>query len=245
MKTTVYLRYELLRLLRNRRFFVFALGLPIALYFLIAGPNRHVTDFDDSGISAPQYFMVSLAAFGTMSGMLAAGGRIANERASGWTRQLRISPLSAAAYFRTKLATGYVMALLTMAVLYLCGLSLGVSMTARDWLEITGLMLVALIPFAALGIVAGHLLNPDAVGPVIGGGSALLAFVGGTWFPISEHGFLHSLAQAMPSYWLVQASKVAVEAGAWGATGWLVVAAWSLALGALALQVYRRDSGRR
>jgi len=43
----------------------------------------------------------------------------------------------------------------------------------------------------------------------------------------------------------VQASKVAVEGGAWGATGWLVVAAWSLALGALALQVYRRDSGRR
>src|SRR5215208_4880175 len=99
---------------------------------------------------------------------------------------------------------------------------------------------------------AGFRMDPPAadqsalaVGPVIGGGRALLAFVGGTWFPISEHGFLHSLAQAMPSYWLVQASKVAVEGGAWGATGWLVVAAWSLALGALALQVYRRDSGRR
>ena len=245
MRMTVYLRYELLRLVRNRRFFVFALGLPVALYFLIAGPNRHVRDLGDSGVPAPLYFMVSLAAFGTMAGMLAAGGRIANERAAGWTRQLRISPLSPAAYFRTKLATGYLMALLTMGVLYLCGLSLGVSMPARDWLEVTGLMLVALIPFAALGIVAGHLLNPDAVGPVIGGGSALLAFVGGTWFPVSDHGFLHGLAQAMPSYWLVRAGKVATGGAAWGATGWLVVAAWSLALGALALQVYRRDGGRR
>jgi hypothetical protein len=34
---------------------------------------------------------------------------------------------------------------------------------------------------------------------VVGGGAALFAFVGGTWFPISHHGFLHELAQAMPS----------------------------------------------
>jgi ABC-2 type transport system permease protein len=245
MNTTIYLRYEVLRIVRNRRFFIFALGLPVVLYFLIAGPNRNVTDLGDSGISAPLYFMVSLAAFGTMTGMLTAGGRIANERAAGWTRQLRISPLSAEAYFRTKITTGYLMALATIAVLYVCGLSLGVSMPARDWLEVTGLMLVALIPFAALGIVIGHLVNPDAVGPLIGGGAALFAFVGGTWYPIPDHGFLHDLALAIPSYWLVQASHIAVGGAAWGATGWLVVAAWSLALSALALHVYRRDTGRR
>ena len=245
MIATVYLRYEALRLVRNRRFFLFALGLPVALYFLIAGPNHDVTDLANSGISAPLYFMISLAAFGTMTGMLAAGGRIANERAAGWTRQLRISPLSAGAYFRTKIATAYLMALLTMAVLYICGLSLGVSMPARDWLEVTGLMLVALIPFAALGIVMGHLLNPDAVGPVIGGGTGLLAFVGGIWFPIPDHGFLHDLALGIPSYWLVRASQIPIGGEPWGVTGWLVIAAWSLALTALALQVYRRDTGRR
>lgn len=245
MNTTVYLRYEVLRLLRNRRFFIFALGLPVALYFLIAGPNHDVTDLNDSGISAPLYFMVSLAAFGTMTGMLAAGGRIANERAAGWTRQLRISPLTPRTYFRTKLATGYLMALATMVLLYLCGVTLGVSMPAQYWLEVTGLMLVALIPFAALGIVLGHLLNPDAVGPFIGGGTALFAFVGGTWFPIPDDGFLHHLALAMPSYWLVRASQVPVGGAAWGATGWLVVAAWSIVLSALAVHVYRRDSGRR
>ena len=245
MNTTVYLQYEALRLVRNRRFFVFALGLPVALYFLIAGPNHDVTNLSDSGISAPLYFMVSLAAFGTMTAMLAAGGRIANERAAGWTRQLRISPLSPTAYFRTKIATAYLMALLTIVVLYLCGLSLGVSMPAQDWLEVTGLMLIALIPFAALGIVIGHLLNPDSVGPAIGGGTALFAFVGGTWFPIPSHGFLHDLALAVPSYWLVRASQLPVGGTAWGTTGWLVVAGWSVALTALALQVYRRDTGRR
>ena len=44
-----YTRYELLRTLRNRRFFFFSLGFPLVLYFLIAGPNRHEHDFGGTG----------------------------------------------------------------------------------------------------------------------------------------------------------------------------------------------------
>jgi len=50
-----------------------------------------------------------------------------------------------------------------------------------------GLILVSLAPFAALGIMLGHLLNVDAIGPATGGGASLLAFLGGTWFPL-KHG---------------------------------------------------------
>ena len=64
------------------------------LYFLIAGPNRNQSDFINTGLSAPLYYMVGLAAFGTMSAMLSSGTRIAGERESGWNRQLRITPLS-------------------------------------------------------------------------------------------------------------------------------------------------------
>jgi ABC-2 type transport system permease protein len=244
MNPAVYLRYELLRTVRNRRFFILALVFPVILYFLIAGPNRNEHDLSGTGISAPLYFMVSMASFGTMTAMLSSGARIANERQSGWTRQLRISPLSPRAYFRTKVATAYMMALLTILVLYCCGLSLGVSMPAKTWLEMTGLMLVALIPFAALGIAIGHVINPDSAGPVIGGGTALLAFLSGVWFPIGDTGFVHDVAHVVPSYWLVQASHVAVGGKAWGAQGWLVVAGWTVVLTVIAVQVYRRDTGR-
>jgi ABC-2 type transport system permease protein len=244
MNTTLYLRYELLRTVRNRRFFIFALVFPVVLYFLIAGPNRNENDLAGTGVSAPLYFMISLASFGTMTAMLSSGGRIATERNTGWTRQLRISPLSPRAYFRTKVATAYMMALLTILVLYACGASLGVSMPAGTWLEVTGLMLVALIPFAALGIFIGHLMNPDAIGPVIGGGTALLAFVSGTWFPIPDHGFLHDVAVGVPSYWLVQASHIAVGGHSWGLAGWGVIAGWTVVLTVLTIRVYRRDSGR-
>jgi ABC-2 type transport system permease protein len=244
VSATVYMRYELLRTVRNRRFFILALIFPVVLYFLIAGPNRNEHDLAGTGISAPLYFMVSLASFGTMTAMLSSGARIANERQSGWTRQLRISPLSPRAYFRTKVATAYMMALLTIVILYACGISLGVSMPAKTWLEVTGLMLVALVPFAALGIAIGHVINPDSAGPVIGGSTALLAFISGTWFPISQTGFIHDVAQLVPSYWLVQASHIAVGGKAWGAEGWLVVAGWTLILTAIAVRVYRRDTGR-
>ena len=44
MISLAYIRYELLRTLRNRRFFLLSLGFPLVLYFLIAGPNRNVSD---------------------------------------------------------------------------------------------------------------------------------------------------------------------------------------------------------
>ena len=98
------------------------------LYLLIAGPNGGEDDLGGSGIPARLYFMVGLAAFGTMNGVVAGGARIAAERSVGWTRQLRITPLRPSAYIATKLVTAYVFALLTLAVLYAAGIALGVRM---------------------------------------------------------------------------------------------------------------------
>jgi ABC-2 type transport system permease protein len=238
-----YTRYELLRTFRNKRFFFFSLGFPLVLYFLIAGPNRNDHDFGNSGLSAPLYYMVGLASFGTMNAMLAAGARIAGERAVGWNRQLRITPLTTRAYFRAKVVTGYAMALVTLALLFAAGTSLGVRIPAHDWVKMIVLMLVGLVPFAAIGIVFGHLLTVDSIGPVMGGSTALLALLGGTWFPITG-GVMKEIAEALPSYWLVQAGHVGVGGSGWNRTGWLVIALWTVAFVALARRAYRRDTQR-
>jgi ABC-2 type transport system permease protein len=240
----VYMRYELLRTLRNRRFFLLSLGFPLILFFVIAGPNRHVRNFDGSGISFPLYYMVGMASFGTMSAMLSCGARIASERAVGWNRQLRITPLSPRSYFRVKVLTGYMMASISLLVLYAAGTSLGVSLDAGEWLKMTGLILLGLVPFAALGIMLGHMLTPDSIGPAMGGGISLLALLGGVWFPLGHHGFLPELAQFIPSYWLHQASHVALGGQPWSAKGWIVMIAWTLVLSGLAARAYRRDTGR-
>jgi ABC-2 type transport system permease protein len=244
MNALSYTRYELLRTFRNRRFFVLSLGFPLVLFFLIAGPQRNNHNLAGTGIYAPLYYMIGMVSFGTMSGMLSSGARIAAERAVGWNRQLRISPLSTRAYLRAKIVTAYMMALLTILVLYIAGAALGVSMPAGDWLKMTVLILICLIPFAALGIAVGHMLTPESIGPAVGGGVALLAFLGGTWFPIPSHGFLNVVGQLLPSYWLVQASHVALGGHPWGAKAWIVIAVWTAVLIVLARRAYRHDTGR-
>ena len=239
-----YIRYELLRTFRNRRFFVFSFGFPLLLFYVIAGPNRHNRSFSGTGISLRLYYMIALAAFGSMNAMLSTGARIAAERASGWNRQLRITPLSTRTYFRAKVLTGYIVALLALILLFVAGRTLGVSLPTHVWLHMIGLMLVCLVPFAVLGILIGHLVSSESIGPAIGGSVALFAFLGGVWFPITGGGFLHQIAEVLPSYWLVQASHVAIGGSGVTTHGWIVIGVWAIVGSQLARRAYRRDTKR-
>jgi ABC-2 type transport system permease protein len=240
-----YLRFELIRTLRNRRVLIFSLAFPTVLYLLIAGPNRNEHNLGGTHISAPLYFMIGLAAFGTMNAVLSSGARIAAERTAGWNRQLRITPLTTRQYFRAKVATSYMLAIASLLALYAVGAAVGVSMSAGDWLQMTWLILLGLVPFAALGVLLGHLLTADSVGPAIGGTTALFAFLGGSWFPITGSGFFAHLAKDIPSYWVVQASRAGLGVKhPWGTQGWVVIAVWSVAAIVLAARAYRRDTAR-
>jgi ABC-2 type transport system permease protein len=236
-----YLKYELLRALRNTRFFLFSLGFPLVLFLVIAGPNRHATL---GGIPLPLYFLSGMITWGTMSAVVSSGARIATERAAGWNRQLRLTPLSARTYLRAKVLGGYVVAAMSIVLLYAAGIALGVRLPADRWLGMTALILVGLVPFAALGIWLGHVLSPEAIGPAMGGISALFALLGGAWGPLAASGFMLHVAQALPSYWLVQAGHAAATGTGWGTRGWVVMVAWALLFGALATRAFRRDTRR-
>ncbi len=119
-----------------------------------------------------------------------------------------MTPLAPRNYLATKIVVAYLTALITILSLAIAGTILGVRLSPLAWAETVGLLLVGLLPFAALGIALGHLIGVDAVGPAVGGTTALLGFLGGVWFPIND-GFLHAVAQALPSYWLTQASHLA------------------------------------
>ena len=178
MTHATYLRYEVLRTFRNRRFLIFSLAFPLVLLLTIGSANRHATV---DGISFPLYFMAGMVSWGAMVAMISSGARIAAERQVGWTRQLRITPLRAGAYFRARILCGYVMVLITLVVLYLAGSWLGVRLDVKEWVTMTVLILVGLVPFAVIGIMFGHLLKPDSLGPAVGGLTALFALFGGAW----------------------------------------------------------------
>jgi ABC-2 type transport system permease protein len=238
---STYLRYELVRSVRNKRAFIFSLIFPLVLFYAVAGANRHI---QLEGIPFPTYYLAGMASFGTMVAMTSVGARIAAERQAGWNRQLRLTPLSTRAYLRAKVLTGYLTALVTLVLLFIAGATLGVHLTPRNVLHMTELVFVGLIPFAALGIWIGHLFTPDSIGPFIGGGISLLSLLGGAYTPIATHGALHVISQATPTYWLVQAGHTLAGGQAWSARGWITVAIWAVVLGGLAARSFRRDTSR-
>jgi ABC-2 type transport system permease protein len=242
VRDLTYVRYEVLRTIRNRRFLVFSLVFPLILFFAIASAHRHVII---DGITFPLYYMTGMAAWGSMTAVISSGARIAQERQVAWTRQLRITPLKTSTYFAAKVLTGYMMALFSIVVLGLAGTLLGVRLGAVGWLTMLGLLLVGLIPFAVMGIMLGHLISVDSLGPAIGGITSLFALLGGVFGPLVTSGLLFTIVKGLPSYWLVQAGKSALEGGhVWTGEAWIVIAAWTLVMSRLGVRVYRRDTAR-
>jgi ABC-2 type transport system permease protein len=237
-----YLRYELLRNVRNWRFILFSLAYPVILYFVVTAPQRHAT-FD--GVSFPLYFMAGMAAVGTMIAVISSGARIAVDRSAGWTRQLRLTPLTAGDYLGARVVCGFAMALLVIVLVSLAGTALGVSLSAGAWLTMIGLMLVGLIPLTVLGILIGHLVTPDSLAPAAGGTIMLLALLGGAYgFLVAKSGAVFDMIKALPSYWIVQAGKTALAGHGWPVEGWIVIAAWTGVLVPLAVFAYKRDTSR-
>lgn len=237
-----YTRYELLRTFRNTRFFIFSLVFPLILFLIVGGSNKHADPL--GGIPFPVYYLAGMVSWGTMAAVVAGGARIAAERTVGWNRQLRLTPLSTRTYFRAKVLTGYVMAITSIAILYIAALAIGVRMPADHWWKMTVLVLVGLIPFAALGIWLGHMLSVESMGPAMGGIISLFALLGGAWGPLADHGVLRNVVELLPSYWLVQAGHAAYTGQAWSAEGWAVIAAWTAGLALLAMKAYQRDTKR-
>jgi ABC-2 type transport system permease protein len=235
----IYLRYEVLRTWRNRRFMLFSLVFPLVLLLAVAGPHRNLKI---ENIPFPLYYMTGMITWGSMVAVISSGARIAAERSVGWTRQLRVTPLPTWSYFNAKIFCGYMMAALSIAVLAAAGTSVGVRLDAQQWIVMIALVLVGLIPFAVMGIMFGHLLKIDSLGPAIGGVTSLFALLGGAYGPLVSSGALFNVVKALPSYWLVQAGRTALHGGGWPLEAWIVIAVWSVVLSVLAVRVYRHDT---
>lgn len=237
-----YLRYEVVRNFRNWRFLILTLAFPLVLYFTVAGSQRSGT-FE--GTSFPLYYMSAMATLGSMAAVISSGAVIAAERSSGWTRQMRTTPLSPSTYFTAKVLTSYIRVLLTIVLLSLAGLSFGVRLPASEWLTVVGLLLVGLIPFAVLGIMLGHVMSPDASTPAVGGIVTLFALVSGVYgFQLVKSGPLFDVIKGLPSFWLAQAGRTVLHGGTWPTEGWIVIACWTVVLVPLAVFVYQHDTNR-
>ena len=241
--TATFLRIEVRRMLRSPRYALFTIGLPVGLFLVLASLYGSGTQ---DGISGTAWIMVSMSVFGAMAAAVSIGGRIAGERAIGWTRQLRLTALSGRAYVAGKAVTAFLVAVPALALVYAVGAAFeGVRLPASQWAEAAGWSLVALAPFVAMGIWLGQWLTVDVLGAVSGALFTALGILGGIWVPVDQFpSRLAAVSRSLPSYWLAEAGREPL-AGSWiGWHGIAVLVAWTAAFVLLAARAYRRDTAR-
>jgi ABC-2 type transport system permease protein len=131
MINTTHVRYDILRMYRVPTTVGLTIALPLVVYYAVTPGSRHA---HPEGIPFPLYFMTGMAAYGAMWAAVFPGAHVARDRASGWTRHTRTTPLRADTYFVSKVLTSYLVAIPTLVLLGLAGASLGVgSMPRGGW----------------------------------------------------------------------------------------------------------------
>src|SRR4051812_2688800 len=93
---------ELRRTLRNKRTIIFTLVMP-AVFFLLFGTNAGYRTERAGAGNVTGYVLISMAVYGAMLATTSGGAMVSVERAAGWSRQLRLTPLRPLAYVAIKL----------------------------------------------------------------------------------------------------------------------------------------------
>ncbi len=235
-----FLRFEVVRSLRNVRFLVFIAGFPVLLYLIYARQHGF-----SQGLTVAALLMVSMAVWSGMgSAMFATGPQLAKERENGWMRQLRASPISAPRWFFAKLIQGVLLIVPGFALLIALGFGYGhVHLAAARVGVLAAVLVLGSIPFCGLGLVIGLLFDGQTAQVAQMLTMLVMAFLGGifiTWSSLPHA--LQLIGEALPSYHLAQLGWNAAAGRALGAGNMLVLAAWTAGLALVAVWRWRQES---
>ena len=234
-----YLWLEAKRQWRDRQALLFRLGLPTAVYLILVGVQ------DQPG-RANTGRMVALAALGAVISGLAAGPSLGEERGNGWLRQLRVTPLRPGAAVAAKVAVAMSFALPAIALVAAASsLTDHVALGWARWAQLVGLMWLATTPIAALGALLGLTFAAEAAQGATNLAFLVLWLLGGIFTPPDRlPDALATVARALPSYGVIQVGQSAASGDLIPGSAVAVLAAWTLAAGALAALAWRRVLAR-
>lgn len=180
-----FLLLELRRLMRNKRAVIFTLVMP-SVFFLLFGTDASYKNQQAGHGNVTAYVMVSMAVYGAMIATTSGGAMVATERALGWSRQLRLTPLRPVAYVSIKIAVAMVMGLVAIITVFIVGNLVGADL-AFGRLVLCGLLAwTCTLVFAAFGLFMGYLLPSENVMQILGPALALLSFAGGLFIPLDQ-----------------------------------------------------------
>jgi len=242
-RSLAYLWLEAKRQWRNREVLIFRLGLPTGVYLIL-----NVAD-GDTPPSSPGGRMVAIAALGAVISGLAAGPSLGEERANGWLRQLRTTPLRPSAAVAAKIVVAMSFALPSIALVTaaagMFGDSEGIALGWAQWIQLVGLMWLATTPITALGALIGLTFGGEAAQAATTLAFVVLWLAGGIFTPPSQMpDVLATISRALPSWGVVQVGQSVAGGFSLSASAVAVLVAWTVGAGALAALAWRRVLAR-
>jgi ABC-2 type transport system permease protein len=198
------------------------------------------------GVPANVYLLAVCGMFGAVTvAFYSFGLSLTLERAQGWMRLRRASPMPVSTYFASRLTAALLFCLALTVGLLLSGILLtDLAPTPTQVLQLSAALVAGVLPFAALALAIGFVAAPGSASAVIQGVYYALIIpllLGPNTLAALPFG-LQWLVELLPSYHLAQVAL--------GAIGWYQAPLWSsyLSLGVftvgsllVALWLYRRE----
>ena len=244
-----YLAYawlETKRQWRSRDILIFRLGIPVAIYLVLQaadpGDGRTTRSTELAALPAPTARMLAMATLAAVISGLAAGPALADERANGWLRQLRVTPLRPSAAVTAKIAVAMSFALPAIAlVAAAAGITENVDLGWGQWAQVVALMWLATTPITALGTLIGLALAAELAHAAITLTWVVLWLLGGIFTPLSNMpDIVAAIGERLPSNGVIEVGWASASGEPIPASALAVLAAWTIAAGALAAVAWRR-----
>jgi ABC-2 type transport system permease protein len=200
------LTIELKRLLRNRRTLIFTFAFPAMMLLAFSGQDGWDESVGNGNVAA--YILVAMALYAASMIAASTGASVALERAQGWSRQLRLTPLSPAAYVLTKSLCALTMGVVAITVVNLIGLVQGrAQMPVGVWLTCGLLTVLCTVSFAALGVFVGYVVPGENAMQLLGPGMAALAFLGNVFIPIPQGTLMWTISSFSPMFGVAEITR--------------------------------------
>ena len=217
----VHSRVELRRAMRSIEFLIISIALPMLLYAMFGLPNAEPTNVLSDGSHVGTLMMVSLACYGVVSlAIFTFGEYVAKERARGWARTMRATPLPVWSNLAAKTVLAVLGAAAIVASIAALAVAAGnVRLDPVQWVRLVGVLLLGVLAFSTLGFAIAYATRPRAATAIANLIFLPLAFLSGFFVPLSElPEVLGDIAVWLPTYhfgvlaWLQVTGPEGVEA---------------------------------
>jgi ABC-2 type transport system permease protein len=241
-------RAQLLTRMRIPAFTVLSLGLPVmffALFNAIFGSQRLT-----QGVTNGELILVSYATYAVANVMVYNFGiGIATERGRKLDLLQRAMPVPPLVPVVAQIISVLVFAAIALLLLFAyASIVGGIRLGAGSWLDLLWRLLVGSFPMIGLGMAIGYGTGPNAAPAVVNVVYLPMAFLSGIFVPFQIlPSTIQKIGQVLPTYHYANLGWNVLPGVAYEGTGTALIwlAAWTVALFAIALRIYRLDETQK